>query len=90
MADVQVINRLENLLQQKIDYAQETESRYKKQLEVLQEEIESERRKSMADQAKIRRLEEILNQKMRLIEKNEVDTRRLTELNGEQIRALKV
>jgi hypothetical protein len=49
MADVDIIVNLEHLLQEKIEQAQDAQSHFEKQLEELQQEIDCERRKSMAD-----------------------------------------
>ena len=67
-----------------IEAAKDKNANAHEQIRILKEEIEKERRKSLADQSKIKKLEEMLGEKIKEIQAGEsryMDHMRKTELN---------
>lgn len=67
MADVAMIKKLEAIIAEKSRVLQEKEESYIKnndEIQMLKNEIDKERRKSMQDEAQIKKLEQLLDRKL--------------------------
>lgn len=81
MVDETKIKKLQEMLQEKINLAEQNNSRYleevrkselnAQELNFLMAELDKERRKSMADEATIKRLEKLIAEKIKFAEDNE-------------------
>lgn len=67
MVDVETIRKLENQLAEKVREVENHKRRHSEsidQVKLLQEEVEKERRKSLADESKIKKLEGMIREKI--------------------------